>query len=85
MVEGGGKLGEPIKPLCPGTWCQLDFEELHTCQNPGIPNTKREGALCVYYDWCFPCVIAQTPGCPLSEFLIRDRSEHILTALGGCP
>lgn len=49
MVEGGGKLGEPIKPLCPGTRCQLDFEELHTCQHPGIPNTKREGALCVYY------------------------------------
>lgn len=30
VVEGGGKLGEPIKPLCPGTRCQLDFEGLHS-------------------------------------------------------
>lgn len=30
VVERGGKLGEPIKPLCPGIWCQLDFGELHS-------------------------------------------------------
>lgn len=45
--EGGGKLGEPIRPLCPGTWCQLDFEELRAWQHPGIPKTKREGCITI--------------------------------------